>query len=45
MKAALYEKYDPPEVVQIREVKKLVPKDSEVLIKIFAATITATDNL
>ena len=43
MKAILFDKYGPPEVLQFKEVEKPVPKDDEVLIKVHAVSINSWD--
>ena len=43
MKAIVYEKYGQPDVLQLEEVAKPIPKDDEVLIEIRAASVNAAD--
>ena len=44
MKAIVYHKYGTPDVLELAEVEKPVPKDDEVLIKVHAASINDWDS-
>ena len=44
MKAMVMTKFGPPDMLQLQEVAKPVPKDNEVLIRIHATTVTAADS-
>ena len=43
MKAAYYERYGPPEVVEIREVERSTPTADEVLVRVRAASVNRAD--
>lgn len=43
MKAVVYNKYGPPDVLQLKDVPAPVPGDNDVLIRIHASTVTAGD--
>ena len=43
MKAVICTKYGPPEVLKLQDVDKPQPKDNEVLIRVYASTVTSGD--
>jgi NADPH:quinone reductase-like Zn-dependent oxidoreductase len=43
MRAVVYDRYGPPEVLHIEDVERPVPGDDEVLVRVRASTVTQTD--
>ena len=44
MRAIVNSKYGPPEVAKLLEVPKPIPKDNEVLVKVYSSTVNRTDS-
>ena len=42
MKAIVYTKYGTPDVLELKEIDRPIPKENEVLIKVYAVSLTCS---
>jgi NADPH:quinone reductase-like Zn-dependent oxidoreductase len=45
MKAAIYKSYGSPDVLQLTDLEKPIPKDNEILIRVYATTVTKAETM
>jgi NADPH:quinone reductase-like Zn-dependent oxidoreductase len=43
VRAVVFDRYGPPDVLRLEEVERPVPKDDEILVKVHASTVTRSD--
>ena len=44
MKAVIRDIYGPPDVLELREIEKPIPRDDEILMKVYAASVNHADS-